>query len=425
MADQDRGDEAGQAAGRMLRVGLAGLGIGGGMVIPGIEAFPYAEVVAAADLRDSARQAFRDTYGGRAYERVEELCADDGVDVVWVATPNQFHCEHVILAAEHGKHVVCTKPMALTVAECEQMCEAAERNGVKLVCGQTYSMTPDVQAMLAVVRSGELGRLISINTWMSTDWLLKPRVAEEIDESLGGGVVYRHAPHLIDTVRLLGGGLVKSVRASVGRHMAQRPCPGNFSAFLEFEDGTPATIVYNGYGHFDTSELTWGIGNRMYSDEERVAVRRGLTQGEIDVDAAKEGMRFGAGAADATSQGSGNMATEAIGTRAKINWFGLTVASFEHGDVRQSPNGVYVYGDEGRREVPVFGGRGVGMLEMAELYDDLTGGDPITHDGRWGLATLEVGTAIVESDRLGREVTLSHQCAPSHHRSMASGAQPG
>ena len=137
-------------------------------------------------------------------------------------------------------------------------------------------MSPDIQAMWAIARSGELGRLIAINSWLSTDWLLKPRVAEEIDEALGGGVVYRHAPHLIDTVRLLGGGRVRSVRAMVGRWMPERPCPGNFSAYLEFEDGTPATIAYNGYGYFDTSELTWGIGNRMYSDEERVGVRQAL-----------------------------------------------------------------------------------------------------------------------------------------------------
>jgi hypothetical protein len=75
------------------------------------------------------------------------------------------------------------------------------------------------------------------------------------------------------------GGEVRSVRASVGRWMPERPCAGNFSAFLEFEDGTPATISYNGHGYFDTAELTWGIGNRMYDEAERVAVRRELRQG--------------------------------------------------------------------------------------------------------------------------------------------------
>jgi len=166
-------------------------------------------------------------------------------------------------------------------------------------------------------------------------------------------------------VRLLGGGLVRSVRAQAGRWMPERPCPGNFSAYLEFEDGTPATIVYNGYGYFDTSELTWGIGNRMYSDEERVQVRKALRSGAIDHEVAKEGMRFGAAASDPTSRGIGHASTEKpVGTRAHMHWFGITVASFERGDCRMSPNGIYVYGDEGRREIEVFGGRGVGTLEQ-------------------------------------------------------------
>jgi phthalate 4,5-cis-dihydrodiol dehydrogenase len=390
---------------KTLRLGIAGLGVASTLFLPGVEQFPPARIVAAADRRRGALAAFERKYQGRGHDSVEELCADPDVDVVWVATPNQFHCRHTVMAAEHGKHVICTKPMALTVEECEQMCRAAERNGVKLLCGQTYSMSPDVQAMWKIARTGELGRLIAINTWLATDWLLKPRVAEEIDESLGGGVVYRHAPHLIDTVRLLGGGRLRSVRAMVGRWMKERPCPGNFSAYLEFEDGTPATIAYNGYGYFDTSELTWGIGNRMYSDEERVGVRAALRRGETDSARAKEGMRFGA--EHPLRRGE---ARPAAGSRAHIGWFGITVASFERGDIRQSPDGVFVYGDEGRREVPVHGGRGTGLLEMKELYEALGEGKPIIHDGRWAMATLEVGNAIVQSARERREIMLAHQC---------------
>jgi phthalate 4,5-cis-dihydrodiol dehydrogenase len=261
-----------------------------------------------------------------------------------------------------------------------------------------------------IALSGELGRLIAVNTWMYTDWLPKPRVAEELDESLGGGVVYRHAPHLIDTIRLLGGGLVRSVRVQVGRWVPERSAPGNFSAFLEFEDGTPATIAYNGYGYFYTSELTWDIGNRMYSDEERIDVRRALRQNRMDSDAAKEGMRFGAGASDAASSGAGTIADGAVGTRAHIPWFGITVASFERGDIRQSPNGVYVYDDDGRREVPVTGTRGTGQVEMNALYECLNKGTPITLDRHWAMATLEVGNAITQSAKERREIMLSHQC---------------
>ena len=387
-------------------MGIAGLGVASTLFLPGVEAYPQARIVAAADRRPGALAAFEQRYGARTYDTVEALCADPDVDVVWIATPNQYHCEHTVLAAEHKKHVICTKPMALNVAQAQRMCEAAERNGVQLLCGQTWSMSPDVQAMRQIVTSGELGRLIAINTWLSTDWLLKPRMPEELDESLGGGVLYRHAPHLIDTVRLLGGGRVRSVRGTVGRWMPERPCPGNFSAYLEFEDGTPATIAYNGYGFFDTSELTWGIGNRLYSDAQRVDVRSALAAGTFDNDAAKEEMRFGAAGSNDASKSE---TPSAVGTRAHIGWFGVTVASFERGDVRQSPNGLYVYDAAGRREVPVFGGRGTGMLEMREMFECLAEGTPIVHDGRWALATLEVGLAISQSGSERREIVLSHQ----------------
>ncbi len=394
----------------VLRVGIAGLGVATAQVLPGIEKMPHARVVAGADVRQSALDAFRQKYSGRVYTSVEQLCADPEVDVVWVNTPNQFHCAHAVMAAERGKQVICTKPMALSVEECERMVAAAGRNGVKLVCGHTNSLGPDMQAMWRVARSGELGRLIAINCWMYTDWLLKPRMPEEVDEALGGGVVYRHGPHLIDSIRLLGGGMLRSVRAMVGRWMPERPTAGNFSAYLEFQDGTPATIAYNGYGYFDTSELTWGIGNRWYGQEQRVRIREALRSGSIDVAAGKEGMRFGASAADDTSTADAAEAPRPEGLRAHAGWFGITVASFERGDVRQSPNGLYVYGDAGRREIPIYETRGAGTVELEELWGALTEGRPISHDGRWGTATLEVAVAIMQSARERREILLSHQC---------------
>ncbi len=392
-----------------MRLGLAGLGVASTMFLTGADEHPHTKIVAAADLRPSSLQAFQQRFGGRVYESIEALCTDRDIDVVWVSTPNHLHAEHCILAANHGKHVICTKPMALTIGEAIAMCEAAEKNGVRLLCGQTFSMYPDIQLMCDVIRSGVIGKLISVQTWLSTDWLLKPRVAEELDEARGGGVVYRHGPHLVDTVRLLGDGHVRSVRAGVGRWMAGRPCAGNFSAFLEFADGTPATISYSGYGYFDTSELSWGIGTRMYSDEERVTVRRRLRAGGVDGEAAKEGMRFGAAASDPSSRGSAETRRAASGDFGR---FGITVASCERGDIRQSREGLYVYDDDGRREIPGSKGR-MGTLEMHELHAALTEAKPLLHDGRWGLATLEVCLAIVESAKQRREIALHHQVGSS------------
>jgi phthalate 4,5-cis-dihydrodiol dehydrogenase len=225
---------------------------------------------------------------------------------------------------------------------------------------------------------------------------------QEYDVNLGGGVVYRHGPHIVDTIRTLGGGMVRSVRAQTGAWLPERPAPGNYSAFLEFEDGTPATISYSGYGYFNTSDLVWGIGDRMYTMEDAVRVRKALRSKELDVDKQKEELR------QTTGSGGGHTSTSARSSTG--SWFGIVVASCERGTLRQSPKGLLVYDDEGMHEVEVTGGGDSGATELRELHSAITQGTPLTHDGRWGMATLEVLVSIMQSGRERRELMMTHQC---------------
>ncbi|HEY7061597.1 MAG TPA: Gfo/Idh/MocA family oxidoreductase [Chloroflexota bacterium] len=399
--------EVTQAPARTLKVAIAGLGVASTQILPAMEKMPGIALIAGADPRPDARAAFEARYGGRTFDSIDTLCADPEVEAVWISTPNQFHCEHVITAARAGKHMVIEKPMALSIEECARMVAEVERHSVKLLCGHTQSFNPAIRAMRQVVKSGQLGPLRALQTWMYTDWMLRPRMPQELDLALGGGVVYRQGPHQIDTIRLLGGGLVRSVRAMTGQWMPERPAPGYYSAFLEFEDGTPATVVYNGYGYFDTSELTWNVGERHYTPEERVQVRRNLRAGARDEVQAKEAMRFG-------GQGEGGWAHGAASDRRQLlpgggSMFGLTLATCERGDVRQSATGLLIYGDDGQTEMPVVGRSASRNSELQELYDAVTQDRPVYHDGRWGMATLEVCLAIMQSARERREIMLSHQ----------------
>ena len=393
-----------------LRIGIAGLGVASTQMLPPMEAFPGVQLTAAADLRPEALEAFERRYGGRGYQTVAELAADANVDAVWVSTPNQFHCEHVVTCAEHGKHAVVEKPMALSIEECERMVVAVEHSGVKLLCGHTQSFNPAIRAMRQIVASGELGRLAAIHTWMSTDWMLRPRMPQELDLALGGGVVYRQGPHQVDTVRLLGGGMVRSVRAMTGQLMPERPAPGNYTAYLEFEDGTPASIIYNGYGYFDTSEFMGGYGERHYSPEQRVEVRQQLRAQARDEAKAKEAMRFGGRLEGDFAHGSSEQATRRERLPGGGSFFGITVAVCERGAIRQTPpDGLLVYSDEGIREVQVSGQTASRSSELKELYDAVVENRPVYHDGRWGMATLEVCLAIMQSARERREIMMSHQ----------------
>ncbi len=389
---------------RIMKVGVAGLGLGAIQVIHAMENAPFLKIAAAADVRPQALEAFRQRYGGRTYDSVAGLAKDPEVEVIWVSTPNRYHAEHTIVAAEQGKHIVVEKPMAISLEEAERMVEAAERNNVKLLCGHTASLMAGFRAMRRIISSGRLGRVQAINCWSYVDWLFRPRMPEEIDLSYGGGIPFRQGPHQFDIVRLMGGGMVKSVRGSVRGWMPFRLSPGYYSAFLEFEDGTPATVVKNAYGYFETYEFVPWAGKPTAPNGParlRKALREGLSTEEAE---AKEASRFG-GARERRAPG-GEAGAISTGYQPDA---GIVIVSCENGDIRQAPGGLYVYDDDGVHEEPVEGLRDERMAELDEMYNAVIENRPVHHDGRWGMATLEVILAMMQSSQEGREIRLSHQ----------------
>jgi predicted dehydrogenase len=392
---------------RTLNVGVVGLGLAAASVMPAMVAMPHVNLVAGADINPRALQAFKTQYTAKTYTSIEMLCDDPDIDTVWIATPNTFHCPHVMLAAERGKHIIVEKPMAISLAEAERMIEAAERHGVQLLCGGSRSASAVVRKMREVVVSGALGRLRAMTTWSATDWMLRPRRPDELDVSQGGGVVYRQAPHQVDSVRLLAGGKVSSVRGMTGQWMAPRhTAPGFFSALLEFANGACATLVYSAYGYFMASEFfePGASGPDAPGLQGRSAARLHITTGTRDEAVAKEQRIMDAQRTRPAA------ATASRGARF-LSDLGLLVVSCERGDMRQSPAGIYIYGDAGTTEVPLTETRGAYAPECDELYDALVYGKPLLHSGRWGLATLEVCLAIMQSAAAHRDILMQHQVA--------------
>ena len=267
---------------RKLKLGIVGIGVGASEILPAMEQMPQFEFVAAADVNPRVLETFRSAMG-RKPTTASRKCA-----LIPRSKPSGFRRRIVftrrtpIIAANAGKHVVVEKPMAISLQEAEQMIEASIKNNIKLLCGHTQSFGPHIRTMRKIIRSGELGRLCALHVWAYTDWMLRPRTAEELDVNQGGGVPYRQGPHQIDTLRLLGGGMVRSVRGATGQWFKGRPIAGYYSGFLEFEDGTPATLMHNGYGYFLASELVpWGGQNSRYSEAERAAIRKSLLDGSV------------------------------------------------------------------------------------------------------------------------------------------------
>ena len=322
-------------------------------------------------------------------------CDERRLDAVYIATPTELHPEHVAEVCAARKHVLTEKPMAIRVEQAQAMVEAAERAGVVLQVGHSHSYDLPIARMREIVASGALGRVRMIHTWNFTDWMARPRRAAELDVGQGGGVTYRQGAHQVDILRLIGGGLVKSVRATTFDWDESRRSIGAHTIYLNFADGAAATAVYNGYGHFSGAELIGGVGEWGEAARPRAAPQPAAALTPEQELAAKRKRARNAIPASAPHQPH----------------FGLTLVSCERGDIRQSPDGLLVYSEQrprgdraADRQKPARpGDRGIRRRHRRQACRRTP--------GRWGLANLEVCTAAIESSRTGKEIELKHQVA--------------
>ena len=376
-----------------IRIGVAGMGAAGQAFVPALRAHAGFEWVAFAEPDRDLRQRLQAAHGVAAYADVPDLLAHPGLDALIVATPTPLHAQQVLQAAAAGRHVLVEKPMAIALAEAQAMVAAAEQAGVVLLVGHSHSYDAPIARMRELIVGGELGRVGMVHTWCFSDWVQRPRRADELDSEQGGGVTYRQGAHQFDILRLLCGGRARSVRAKTFDWNAERSVIGAHTVFIDFDDGPAATAVYNGYGGFSSMDLCfdvseWGLHQPPAARPR--AVPAATPQAELQ---AKQARAAGAIAAAAPHP----------------PMFGLTLVSCERGDIRQSASGLQVHTAAGMRELAVGTHRSPRERVLDELHAAITGQEPALHDGRWGLANLELCVAAIESSRSRREVRLRHQ----------------
>jgi phthalate 4,5-cis-dihydrodiol dehydrogenase len=375
-----------------LKIGVAGLGRAFAAMLPTFARDARVTLVAAADPRAEARRQFEADFQARVYPDVGDLCADANVDVVYVATPHQFHAAHAIAALSAGKHALVEKPMALSVEECRRMISAARETNKQLIVGHSHSFDAPILLTRQIIDRGAFGRVRMISALDYTDFLYRPRRPEELDTGAGGGVFFNQAAHQVDILRLLAGSPVKSVRAVAGAWDPARATEGAYSALLTFADGTYASAVYSGYAHFDSDEFQGWIGEmgQKKDPEAYGSMRKNLAGNEIEL---KNVRNYG-----------GKQYRAATG--AHHQHFGLFVVSCEKADLRPMPNGVMVYADAEQRLEKLAPPQVPRSEVIDELYGAVMQGRAPLHGGEWAMATLQVCLAMLESARAGREIVL-------------------
>lgn len=229
-----------------VRWGIIGAGgVADRQMLPNIRDLPQARVQAVM-VRDRERaEKLAHKYGAsRGYNQVLDLLADRDVDAVYVATPVNLHAEQVIAAAEHGKHVLCEKPMALNVTECQRMVQACARHGVKLMVCFPLRFLPAHQKMREMVQGGDLGEIVFARIQLAKWYPLDATAWRSDPAQAGGGVLMDLGSHLLDFFRFVVGEMGE-VSAALSH--------GTAGVAVEDTAAVRVRFVRGGHGFVDTS----------------------------------------------------------------------------------------------------------------------------------------------------------------------------
>ncbi len=236
---------------KVVKAALVGVGVAGQVShIPAWKKLEGVELVALCDrdLEKATRVAQRFSVP-RAVESLDELLADEEIDLIDVCTPNFLHAPLAIAALESGKHVLVERPIARNAAETEKMVKAADKAGRLLECALAHRFREDTKILKKFVDRGELGDVFYTKTgWLRqrTDWRTEEwRQQKQVS---GGGVLMDLGVQMLDlTLHILGGPKVVSVSASAHR-AGKAEVEDSLIALLRLESGGVINL-----------EVTWGL----------------------------------------------------------------------------------------------------------------------------------------------------------------------
>jgi UDP-N-acetyl-2-amino-2-deoxyglucuronate dehydrogenase len=187
------------------------------------------QLVAVCDTVKEKADEMATKYNAKAYTKIEALLKENvDIDVIAICTPNGLHAIHSILALKAGFHVLCEKPMALTVQDCGEMINAAEKANKRLFIVKQNRFNPPVAAVKKIIEEGKLGKIYSAqlncywnrnNEYYQNSW--------KGTKDLDGGTLFTQFSHFIDLLYWMIGD-VKEVNALTGNYHHQ--------GIIEFED---------------------------------------------------------------------------------------------------------------------------------------------------------------------------------------------
>jgi len=249
------------------------------------------ELVAVASRTPERAREFAARHGAKRYYRtVEELLSDDEINAIYIATPPNVHCKYTVLAAEAGKHVLCEKPMAMNVRECEEMIRACRRNNVKLMVAYYRRGYPNVQWAKRFIEHDVIGEVVlaKVNAtgYYNPENPNDPKHWRTNPEIAGGGVLMDFGCHYLDLLLYLFGD-VTHVKALTETLHCSYSVEDSALLILKFKRGMHGLANFN--WNIGVSELSFEI----YGTQGKISLIPGdvSMSGDLIVYTKKEGRR--------------------------------------------------------------------------------------------------------------------------------------
>jgi 1,5-anhydro-D-fructose reductase (1,5-anhydro-D-mannitol-forming) len=259
-----------------IRWGVIGIGrIVNTTMAPGMLADPNSEIIAGTSRDQGRADAFVEKFGAKAgYTDYDEMLANPEINAVFIATPNGQHPEQVIAAAKAGKHVLCDKPMALTVADAVRAIEACRDAGVKLGINFHNRRLQWVNDVKAMVADGTLGDIQNIAVEASAG-LTPPNDWRNSKELSGLGTTYSQGVHVFDFLRYITGSNPVEVSSWFDDEGGKYEVETQSTSMIRYESGALGIANINQRVVYPKNDLAiFGTKGRVYG--------AGLTRSRLD-----------------------------------------------------------------------------------------------------------------------------------------------
>lgn len=281
----------------MFNIGIIGCGkIAQVRHIPEYAENPDAKLCGYFDLNRERAEKLAEEYGGKVYDSYEEMLADESIDAVSVCVANNMHAEITVAALHAGKHVLCEKPMAMNLEQCEAMVKAAQETGKFLMIGHNQRLAKAHAEARKLIEDGLIGDIITFKTNFAhggpETWSIDPgKNVWFFDKTRAVmGAMADLGIHKTDLVQFLTGSKVCEVTAFMGT-LDKRDGSGNLISvddnaicIYRMENGAVGTMTasWTCYGAEDNSTILYGTKGvmKIYSDPQHSIVVE-LKGGEV------------------------------------------------------------------------------------------------------------------------------------------------